>query len=95
MIRPIIIAVLGVLSPFSVGAGPSLQGGFDHEEEELPDAIKDPLAQRVLKKLTGPAPCENGFAAGLFPCNGIDLVGYLSPSDLREGGTRGSRILYG
>ncbi len=91
MTRPIIIAVLGVLS-FSVDAGPSLQGGFDHEGEELPDPIKDPLAQEVLKRLTGPAPCEDGLAAGLFPCNGIDLVGYLSPSDLREGGTSGSNL---
>jgi len=39
MTRPIIIAVLGVLS-FSVDAGPSLQGGFDHEGDELPDPIK-------------------------------------------------------
>ena len=27
------------------------------------------------------APCENGFA-GIFPCNGYDLIGYLSLEDL-------------
>src|SRR5262249_53688406 len=89
MTRPILIAALGVLSSFPVGAVPSLQGGG---VKELPDPIQDSVAEGMLKNLTAPAPCENGFAGGVYPCSGIDLMGYLSPSELLEGGRSGSSL---
>lgn len=77
--------LLGMLSPPSGAPAPA-------HEVPYGDLVGDPRAAQALVELAGPAPCEDGLAAGYFPCRGIDLEAYVSLAAMRLGATSGSNL---
>ncbi len=60
--------------------------------DKLPELKADLESSRALAALAGPAPCENGLAAGTFPCRGVDLYAYVPLDAMHPGTTSGSSL---
>lgn len=52
----------------------------------------DPGALEALAQLQAPAACVDGLAAGVFPCRGVELNGFLPLSNLQTGARSGSNL---
>lgn len=85
--------LLPVLAAVLIAAAPvAPRGASPAHEEPFGEPVSDPAAEAALESLEGPAPCRDGFAAGLFPCRGLDLTGYVSLARMRPGSTSGSNL---
>lgn len=60
--------------------------------ERLKQLSPDPKTLRVLKELTGPAPCINGLAAESFPCRDVELESFVPLESMRAGASSGSNL---
>ncbi len=49
----------------------------NNPDDGKPDVVEAPGPKPVVDTLTGFTPCENGMA-GIYPCNGYDLLGRIS-----------------
>ncbi len=97
-LAPVLLLSLGLIatdSPKPAGArGPRTGGALSasHDEPLFEELAVDPVALAALAALDGPAPCVEGQAAGVFPCRGIDLKGYVSLESMRSGAISGSNL---
>lgn len=63
---------------FSAAIAAAQSGVRPLHEEPLGDVILDPAAMKALSELSGPAPCVDGMAIGMFACRGVTLQGFVS-----------------
>ena len=75
------------------GLSPAHEG---HEEPSTGGAGQnltvDPAALEALARLQAPAACVDGRAAGIFPCRGVELTGFLGLGTLKAGAGSGSNL---
>jgi choice-of-anchor B domain-containing protein len=91
-LRSLSLVLLGLAAVSSVSSG---QARSKHQEPGgayTGDLAYDADAIAHLAALTGPAPCVDGRAADVFPCQGVTLESFVSLADLQTGARSASNL---
>ena len=85
-LRSLVLATPAFLLFAAASGGPGIVPAHDE-----PLAV-DEEALRRLAQLDGPAPCVDGLAAELFPCEGVTLESFVSLGELLPGAISASSL---